>query len=105
MGNSRSRSYYIWPWRSQVISPMAGLTVPAKLEEALALEDGSQGPPLSPALHFDQREVPNLYSCTADGEFRFGFTDNGVAYGETESTQRQAAITFKVRVSPQLLAL
>lgn len=75
---------------------MAELTIPAKVEEALALEDGSQGHPLSSALAFDQREVPNLYR-TGDGEFRFSFTEHGVAYGDKEATQRQAAVTFKVR--------
>ncbi len=76
---------------------MAELSIPAKLEDSLALEDGSRGHPLSSALEFDQREIPNLYSLTADKEFRFSFTDHGVAYGETEASERQAAFAFKVR--------
>ena len=76
---------------------MAGVTVPAILEESLSLEDGTQGPSLAAALQFDQNTISNLYSCTADnGEFCFNFTEKGVAYGEKEATQQQATVTFKV---------
>ncbi len=78
--------------------PTTPMATPAKLEDYLALEDGNCGHPLSSALEFDQREIPNLYSLTADNEFRFSFTEYSIAYGEKEYSQRQAAVAFKVLV-------
>ena len=75
------------------------MTVPTKFEDNLALDDGSAGFSLPQLLTLEEKSVPNLYIVKGN-IFAFNFQEHGVAYNETEATERRAQAEFEVPSTP-----
>ena len=71
------------------------VVIPACFENNLALQDGQPGDDLREAFKFQSDAVTNLYKHdAASGKLNFSFTENGVAYNETEKTSFASEATL-----------